>query len=392
MSKNKKKKNISFVDAKLVTIILCLISFGLIMLYSTSYYSAKLKFGDDMFFFNRQALYSLVSIIVMFIVARISIKFFEKLSFLFWLISLGLMLLVQTPLGVESYGAKRWIGLPLGITIQPSEIAKIAVILFVAAVIKKLGDRINQKASVLEILFIAFVTCIIVYLFNDHLSSAIIIFIVTVGMIFIVHKKTSVFVISGGVIITGMFALAVLIGEVMEKSRSFRLARILVWLHPENHSEAGGYQIMQGLYAIGSGGFLGKGLGNSAQKLGVIPEVQNDMILAIICEELGVIGVIILLFMFGYLLYRLVCIARETTDIYSSLVVTGIFIHIALQVILNMCVVLNVIPATGITLPFISYGGSSILFLMIEMGIALGVSNRTRKNNYKQLMLENVEG
>lgn len=135
--------------------------------------------------------------------------------------------------------------------------------------------------------------------------------------------------------------------------------------------------MVQGLYAIGSGGFFGKGLGNSAQKM-IIPEVQNDMILAIICEELGVFGAIIVLLLFAILLYRLLFIAQNAPDLYGSLIVTGIFAHIALQVIFNVCVVLNLIPTTGITLPFISYGGTSILFLMAEMGIALGVSSRIR--------------
>ena len=132
---------------------------------------------------------------------------------------------------------------------------------------------------------------------------------------------------------------------------------------------------MQGLYAIGSGGFFGKGLGNSAQKM-VIPEAQNDMILSVICEELGVFGAIVLLTMFGILLYRLMFIAQNAPDTYGALMVTGIFAHIALQVIFNVAVVLNVIPTTGITLPFISYGGTSMLFLLMEMGIALSVSNR----------------
>ena len=139
----------------------------------------------------------------------------------------------------------------------------------------------------------------------------------------------------------------------------------------------GGFQVVQGLYAIGSGGFFGKGLGNSAQKM-IIPEVQNDMIFAIICEELGVFGAIIVLLLFAILLYRLLFIAQNAPDLYGSLIVTGIFAHIALQVIFNVCVVLNLIPTTGITLPFISYGGTSILFLMAEMGIALGVSSRIR--------------
>ena len=134
---------------------------------------------------------------------------------------------------------------------------------------------------------------------------------------------------------------------------------------------------MQGLYAIGSGGFFGKGLGNSAQKM-IIPEVQNDMILSIVCEELGVFGAIMVLLLFGLLLYRLMFIAQNAPDIYGSLIVTGIFAHVALQVILNVCVVINLIPTTGITLPFISYGGTSSLFLMSEMGLALSVARQIK--------------
>lgn len=143
----------------------------------------------------------------------------------------------------------------------------------------------------------------------------------------------------------------------------------------------GGYQVMQALYAIGSGGFFGKGLGNSAQKLGTIPEAQNDMIFSIVCEELGVFGAILLLLMFGYLLYRLFFIAQNAPDLYGTLIVSGIFAHIALQVILNICVVLNLMPTTGITLPFVSYGGTSILFLMAEMAIALSVSRQIKFKN-----------
>ena len=160
----------------------------------------------------------------------------------------------------------------------------------------------------------------------------------------------------------------------LETSKNFRLRRILVWLNPEGHAEEGGYQVLQGLYAVGSGGFFGKGLGNSAQKM-IMPEVQNDMILSIVCEELGVFGVIIVLVLFGLLLYRLMFVAQNAPDMYGSLVVTGIFAHVALQVVLNIAVVTNLIPTTGITLPFISYGGTSVMFLLVEMGLVLSVSS-----------------
>ena len=194
-------------------------------------------------------------------------------------------------------------------------------------------------------------------------------------MLFVAHPKTAPFVVLAGAGVV-LIAVAVKALEGMsDVEGGFRLQRILVWLHPEEYSGEGGFQVMQGLYAIGSGGFFGKGLGNSAQKM-IIPEVQNDMILSIICEELGVFGAIVVLTLFGMLLYRLMFIAKNAPDLYGSLIVTGIFAHIAIQVVLNVAVVLNLIPTTGITLPFISYGGTSILFLMAEMGLALGVSRR----------------
>ena len=194
---------------------------------------------------------------------------------------------------------------------------------------------------------------------------------ITCITIFVVHPKTKIFVGIAGVGIVLAIAGARILGTMMETSGSFRLRRILVWLNPEKYASEGGYQIMQALYAIGSGGFFGKGLGNSAQKM-IIPEVQNDMILSIICEELGVFGAIMVLILFGMLLYRLLFIAQNAPDLYGSLIVTGIFAHIALQVILNVMVVINCIPTTGITLPFISYGGTSVLFLMAEMGLHWG--------------------
>lgn len=163
-------------------------------------------------------------------------------------------------------------------------------------------------------------------------------------------------------------------------SESFRIRRIQVWIDPEAHASLGGYQVMQALYAIGSGGFFGKGLGNSTQKLGALPEAQNDMIFSIICEELGVFGAVLLILLFVFMLYRLFFIAQNAPDLLGSLIATGIFVHIALQVVLNLAVVTNLIPTTGITLPFVSYGGTSIVFLMAEMALALSVSKRIRFN------------
>jgi len=368
-----------YLDYNFIAVILFLICFGLVMLYSTSYYSAQIKFGDDLHYFIRQAFFSVLSFIIMLLVARIDYHHYAKHSFAFLIFSWMLMLMVRTPLGVEVYGARRWLRLPLGQQFQPSEVAKIAIILFIPYLICKIGDNIQTRKGVFHVFGWAFVTCAIVFLATEHLSAAILIFGVVYAMVLVVHKNTKFFVGLAATCVGLFVAGARILALALDSSGNFRLRRLLAWVNPEKYSDSGGYQILQGLYAIGSGGFFGKGLGNSSQKLGFIPEAQNDMILAIICEELGVFGVILLLVMFGLLLYRLLLVCRDAPDLYGSLIATGIFTHIALQVTLNICVILNLIPTTGITLPFISYGGTAILFLMIEMGIALGISTRIRR-------------
>ena len=374
----KKEHSIAYFDYSLLAILICLICFGLVMLYSTSSYSAMMKQnGDSLFYFKRQVLFCIVGLIGMWIVSRIDYHWYFERSKFFYFISIFMMFLVKTPLGKEVNGAKRWIKLPFGQQLQPAEIAKIAIILFIPALICTMGREIKTLEGIVKVLAWGAFSATVVFIITENLSTAIIVMGITCITIFVVHPKTRIFIIIAvGIILIGIVGARVL-GMAMETSGNFRLRRILVWLNPEKYASEGGYQIMQALYAIGSGGFFGKGLGNSAQKM-IIPEVQNDMILSIICEELGVFGAIMVLILFGMLLYRLLFIAQNAPDLYGSLVVSGIFAHIALQVILNVMVVINCIPTTGITLPFISYGGTSVLFLMAEMGLALGVSSKIK--------------
>ena len=374
----KKEHSIAYFDYSLLAILICLICFGLVMLYSTSSYSAMMKQnGDSLFYFKRQVLFCIVGLIGMWIVSRIDYHWYFERSKFFYFISIFMMFLVKTPLGKEVNGAKRWIKLPFEQQLQPAEIAKIAIILFIPALICTMGREIKTLEGIAKVLAWGAFSAAVVFIITENLSTAIIVMGITCIMIFVVHPKTRIFIIIAvGIILIGIVGARVL-GMAMETSGNFRLRRILVWLNPEKYASEGGYQIMQALYAIGSGGFFGKGLGNSAQKM-IIPEVQNDMILSIICEELGVFGAIMVLILFGMLLYRLLFIAQNAPDLYGSLVVSGIFAHIALQVILNVMVVINCIPTTGITLPFISYGGTSVLFLMAEMGLALGVSSKIK--------------
>ena len=375
--KRKRSNETIYFDYSLLAVLIFLVCFGLIMLYSASAYSALVQHNDSMHYFKRQILFCIVGFIGMYVVSRIDYHYYIKWARGIYFVAVVLMALVQTPLGIEVNGAKRWIQLPFGQQLQPAEITKIAVILFIPVLICQLGREIRTLKGMGQVFLWGLVAAGCVFILTENLSTAVIVMGITCVMICVVHPQTRPFIAAAGAGLVLILVGVQILDAMLSTSGNFRLRRILVWLNPEEYASEGGYQVMQGLYAIGSGGFFGKGLGNSAQKM-VIPEVQNDMILSIICEELGVFGAIIVLVLFGLLLFRLMFIAQNAPDVYSSLVVTGIFTHIALQVLLNVMVVINLIPTTGITLPFISYGGTSILFLMAEMGIALGISAKIK--------------
>ena len=374
------KNSIRYFDYSLVASMVFLICFGLVMLYSASAYAAQVDYGDSMYYFKRQILFCLAGAVGAYLISLIDYHIWSKLAKSIFFLSLILMALVQTPLGKEVNGARRWLRLPFSQQLQPSELAKIAVILFIPVVICQVGKQINTLAGIVRVLCWGALSAACVFFLTENLSTAIIVFGISFLMVFIVHPKKALFIVPVVAGVAAVLLIPMLLGPLVEAGDfegNFRLGRLLVWLDPERYSSGIGYQVVQGLYAVGSGGFFGKGLGNSAQKQ-FIPEVQNDMILSVICEELGVFGAIMVLLLFGLLLYRLMVIAQNAPDMYGALVASGIFCHIALQVILNVAVVINLIPNTGITLPFISYGGTSILFLMAEMGLALGISRQVR--------------
>ena len=376
--KRTREKEKLYYDYDLLLVIIFLMCFGLVMLYSSSAYSAQVDYKNDMFFFTRQAMIGIIGFIVMFIVSKIDYHLYGAYAKeLFWF-SMFLMALVQTPLGKTVNGARRWIRLPGGLSLQPAEFTKIAVILFIAYEICLLGQKAKKWDGIKILLGYGLVATLGVFLLTDNLSTAIIVFAITCILIFVVHPKTKPFV--AGVIVAGIVGIIgiIFLKYTLAKSDNFRMRRIIAWLNPEANADTDSYQFLQGLYAIGSGGVFGKGLGNSTQKLHAIPEAQNDMILAVICEELGVFGAIIILCLFAFMLYRLLFIARNAPDLYGALIATGIFAHIALQVTLNIGVVTGLLPTTGVTLPFISYGGTAIVILLAEMGIALGISSKIR--------------
>ncbi len=372
MSQERKTRH--YMDYSLLFAVIFLLLFGLIMVYSASSYEASLKFDDSTFYLRNQARATGLGFLLMIIASRVDYHLFMKPALFLYLSSLFLVMLVLTPLGVTRNGARRW--LDIGISVQPAEAAKVGVILLFAAFLSKYGKKLTSTATGLFIcLLAAGIPAAMVLFITSNLSSAIIIFGIAAVMIFVCSPRTLPFLLLG-LLAVGAAALLVylVMNGIIPEEVSYRMARIRAWLQPEAYSSGTGYQTLQALYSIGSGGIFGKGLGQSTQKLGFVPEAQNDMIFSIICEELGLFGAVAVMMMFVILIWRFVVIANNAPDQFGAFLATGVMAHIAIQVILNIAVVTNTIPNTGITLPFISYGGTSILFLLFEIGLCLSVS------------------
>lgn len=375
MARNRVRRLSGYIDYSLIFIIIVLLGFGLVMVYSTSSYEASVSSSlqnDAAYYLKKQAFATVFGLIMMVIVSVIPYGFWERFATLGYGVAAVLILLVLTPLGYEANGARRWLN--LGISVQPAEIAKLAMILFLASLVCRMGNSIRSKKGFLVVLAASLPICGLVWFITDNLSSAVIIFAISFIMLFVAspdYKRFWQVLLVAGVLIT---ILVLIVSKAADSGAfGFRGARVLAWLHPEEYSSGTGFQTLQALYAIGSGGVFGKGLGQSTQKLGFIPEAQNDMIFSIICEELGLFGGICIIVLFILMLWRLMIIANNAKDQFGGLLVVGVMGHIAVQVILNIAVVTNTIPNTGISLPFISYGGSSVMFLLIELGLVFSV-------------------
>ncbi len=360
-SAGKEKKHGSTApDYGLVLTVLLLAGFGLVVLYSTSSWNGQVKFADPAYYLKKQLLATALGLAAMYAVSCIDYHKWGKLAGLGYLISLLLQVAVLI-FGDEYNGSRRWLAFG-PVSFQPSDFAKVAVILLLALVISSRLQRIVTLRQMLGVMLLALPLVGLVG--TNNLSTAIIIMGIAVILIFVASPGYLRFVLIGA---GGAGFLAVFLSL-----ESYRLERLAIWRHPEAYEK--GYQTMQGLYAIGSGGLFGVGFGGSLQKLGFVPEAQNDMIFSIVCEEFGLMGAVLLMLLFVLLVWRLYSIAVHVQDLFGCLIVTGILGHILIQVILNIAVVTNTIPNTGITLPFVSYGGTSVLFLLSEMGMALNVS------------------
>ena len=358
MTQSKRKRRY---DPGLLVVVFLLVIIGLIILYSTSAYNGQVKFHDSFYYLKKQAFATVLGVVVMFVVANIDYHIWRQFALPFYLIALSLSVAVLF-IGDEYNGSKRWLSFG-PFSFQPSEFAKIAVILFLACLIEKSVRKMHKMKWM--ILMILSILPIVALVGASNLSTAIIILGIGIILVFVASPRYAQFIALGasGIGFMGIF-LAL---------ESYRLERIAIWRHPEQFEK--GYQTLQGLYAIGSGGLFGVGLGGSVQKLGFVPEAQNDMIFSIICEELGLVGASFIVLLFLVLIWRFFLIATRAKDLFGALIASGAMAHMMIQVILNIAVVTNTIPNTGITLPFVSYGGTSALFLLMEMGLVLSVSN-----------------
>lgn len=371
MEQGKKLKKRRYYDYTLLFLVLTLTCFGLVMIYSVSYYNANKYYCDPTLFLRKQAIFAVAGTILMVIISKFDYRLYIsrmpvikiKPIFLLYLLCMALQLYLVL-FGESTGGSQRWINLgPLG-KFQPSEITKICVLLFTAYLVKLAPRRLDKFRGFLRIMLI--MSPLIVLVTLENLSTGIITVVIVVAICFVASRKKGYYIFCALLFVAFIAVFIILF--------PYRSERIDVWRDIENHPK--GYQILQGLYAIASGGLFGKGLGQGVQKLGYIPEAHNDMIFSVICEELGMIGAFAVLFLFLLLLWRIFLIAINAPDLFGSLVATGVLAHVAVQVLINVSVVTNTIPSTGIPLPFISYGGTSLLVLMIEMGMVLSISNR----------------
>ena len=382
-------------DLPFLMLILLLLGIGLVMLFSASYYTAYRDSTpavnhNPYYYIVHQAAYAVAGLVGMYIVSRINYQHFRWMAPLALGVAIVLLIICYIPgLNAPINDVRRWLKVFLvaGPTYQPSEIAKVAVVLFFAARLCKrdtekqlrftkrtnTGRMLNylEKIGFLELVPYGIVLVVVLGLivFEPHVSGALLVAVGAAAVLLVSGISLWWFISIGGL-------GAALVG-IMYITTDYVKRKFEIWLHPELvDPQDGGFQYWQGIYSISSGGLLGRGLGNSNQKYGFVPEPENDMIFSIICEELGLFGAVAVILMFIMLLWRMMVIANNAPDLFGAMLVVGVMGHIAIQAILNIAVVTATIPNTGISLPFISYGGSSVLFLLIEIGIVLSVAKR----------------
>jgi len=367
LSEQEHKLKLGNMDYILLFTVIALTLIGVVMVFSSSYYSTgtSAKFGYDSYFFLRREIrYSVLGFILLFALSKFPYQNFQNWNMIMYAVIVFLLFIVLI-LGKTSNGATRWI-----MGIQPSEIAKIILIIVLS---NRIAVRSEDMDNFLTFSFcVAMVGVPIILILSQNMSTGLVVTAVCGGIMLISTRKVWYFLPWAILAIIGL-TLFILLGD------EFRRNRIMGWLNPDSQQQDINYQNLQGLYAVGSGGLFGVGLGNSRQKLGFIPEAHNDIIFAVICEELGAVGAGIILLLYIIMIWRCVKIALDATSLFGTLVAAGVAIMVGVQVFVNVSVVTKVLPNTGIPLPFISYGGTSLITFMISMGIVLNISRHYRE-------------
>ena len=354
------------IDHGFLILLLVLLGVGLGMLYSASSAQSQYDTGytSSIRYLQKQAACAVIGLGAMVFLSRIPTEFWGRMAWPLYGVSIGLLLLVLL-FGQSVNGAKRWISIA-GLQFQPSEIAKFTMILLFARLTRDFGRSARQFRYGVLGFGAALLGILIPLALEKHLSAIMLMGMVAVVMMFVAgtHPKWLLCGALGAVIFVGVYV----------SFMGYAGDRVTAWLHPELDPSDTGYQILQSLYAIGSGGMLGLGLGKSRQKYLYLPFQYNDYIFAIICEEIGLIGALIIILLFAALILRGYWIALKATDRFSTVFAAGLITLIAVQTVLNLCVVTNILPSTGIALPFFSYGGTALAVNLGEMGILLGIS------------------
>ena len=381
--KSVKKVKKNQVDFVLIIIIIILLLFGIVMILSASAPSALAETGSSYTYVVSQIQFAILGLAVMWGASRFDYKWYKKLYWPIYWFSVGILLLVLIPgLGVTSGGASRWIN--LGFTqFQPSEITKIGLIIFYAGYLTDLKDDLRSfSKGFIKPLIYLMIPVLIALFIQNHLSVGIIMTAITFVMMLMAGCRLLHFILSGIVVGGGgISALAIYLSKAGESAGddSFRLGRILNYMDPWQDPTGQGWQTIQGLYAIGSGGLFGVGLGESKQKYLYVSEPQNDFIFSILAEELGFVGCVVVIVLFALFIWRGIVISMKAPDMFGSLLATGITTLIMVQVALNIGVVTNSIPNTGISLPFFSAGGTALIMLLGMCGILLNISKSGSK-------------
>ncbi|MDR1643920.1 MAG: putative lipid II flippase FtsW [Clostridiales bacterium] len=360
------------IDYTILLVVAILGLIGVVMVFSSSYQTALSNFGDAYYYLKRQGLFFIAGLAACAVMANFNYNYLRRWAFAIYTISNFLLVLVLI-IGISSHGATRWIPVPIIGQFQPSEVAKAGVIFFIAFLISHKKDILLKWPTFILVMAAVAVTAGLVFLGNN-MSTAIIVFIIGAGIIFMACPYIWRFVIAGG---SGVAALVAYLA-LTSSTDNFRAGRFAAWLAPEKDPMNTGYQVLQSLYAIASGGMFGLGLGQSRQKT-FLPEAHNDIIFSIICEELGFVGAAMILILFSVFIWRGVKIALNAPDTFSSLTAIGIVLLISSQVLINVAVVTNSIPNTGVPLPFVSYGGTSFLVAMGLVGVLLNISRCAKK-------------